>query len=125
MEARKKFAQRLKQLRQLKGVHQKELAAYLGLRVSTISAYELGTGTPTLENYIKIADYFEVSLDFLMCRYDDMESIKAEDLPPELQALGIDEIKINKLSTEELQQELSELSSYADKINKILKALGK
>ena len=59
---------RIKKLRQEKGVYQADLAKYLGLKQQTISAYENGTNEPDLKTLNKIAKYFDVSIDYLIGR---------------------------------------------------------
>jgi len=59
---------RIKKLRQEKGVYQADLAKYLGLKQQTISAYENGTNEPDLKTLNKIAKYYDVSIDYLIGR---------------------------------------------------------
>ncbi|MDR0963883.1 MAG: helix-turn-helix domain-containing protein [Clostridium sp.] len=55
-------------LRKERGVYQKQLAKHLGVSVGTISNYENGIHFPDLENLSKLADYFNVTTDFLLGR---------------------------------------------------------
>jgi transcriptional regulator with XRE-family HTH domain len=59
---------RIKKLRQEKGVYQADLAKYLGLKQQTISAYENGTNEPDLKTLSKMSKYFDVSIDYLIGR---------------------------------------------------------
>ena len=59
---------RLKMLREKKGISQLKLSLDLGLNQNSISRYENGTREADYETLIKIADYFNVSLDFLLER---------------------------------------------------------
>ena len=59
---------RIKKLRQEKGVYQADLAKYLGLKQQTISAYENGTNEPDLKTLSKMANFFDVSIDYLIGR---------------------------------------------------------
>lgn len=59
---------RIKELRQEKGVYQADLAKYLGLKQQTISAYENGTNEPDLKTLSKMSKYFDVSIDYLIGR---------------------------------------------------------
>lgn len=60
---------KLKELRIKKGINQEELAKIVNTTQRTISNYEKENGTePTLEMLIKLADYFNVSLDYLCGR---------------------------------------------------------
>jgi repressor LexA len=61
---------RIKYLRAEKGISQNELAKALGLTQQAISAYENGLREPDLETLQKIADFFDVSLDYLLGRTD-------------------------------------------------------
>lgn len=58
----------IKQLREQKGVTQTELAKQMGVVRSTICQYEKGVHEPDLETLIKLADYFGVSVDYLLGR---------------------------------------------------------
>lgn len=62
---------RLKQLRKAHGVSQLKLAIDLEMNQNSISRYETGTRQADYETLIKFADYFNVSLDYLLCRSDD------------------------------------------------------
>lgn len=58
----------IQELRQEKGVYQKDLAKYLNVSNGTISNYEKGTHSPDLDTLIKLADYFGVTTDYLLGR---------------------------------------------------------
>lgn len=62
------FSKNLKFLREEKGLNQSELAKKIGLRQSHISSWELNTSDPSLYNISLIADYFNVSIDYLIGR---------------------------------------------------------
>lgn len=59
------FGERLKELRKERGLGQIALAAALGVGKSSISLWERGESEPTLTNLITIAQYFDVTLDWL------------------------------------------------------------
>lgn len=59
---------RIKELRQQKGVTQKELSKYLGVAQNTLSYWENGKIDIDTESLCKLADYFQISLDFLLGR---------------------------------------------------------
>lgn len=61
---------RLKELRAEKGVQQKDLADYLKIANSTYSQYETGKRVPSIDMLMKIADFFGVSVDYLLGRSD-------------------------------------------------------
>ena len=57
---------RLKELRRKKGISQFRLATDLNTTQNTISRYETGEREPGIAELIKIADYFNVSVDYLI-----------------------------------------------------------
>lgn len=59
------FGNRLKELRQEKGIGQIQLAKELNVGKSVISLWELDRCEPTLSNLIKISQFFGVSIDYL------------------------------------------------------------
>jgi methanogenic corrinoid protein MtbC1 len=73
------FATRLKELRVAAELRQKDLADVLGVAQTTIANYEQGARFPDEKNLHRIADYFNVSLDYLMGRTD--VNLLAEEVP--------------------------------------------
>ena len=57
---------RLRELRKKKGISQLRLATDLNTTQNTISRYETGEREPGIDELIKIADYFNVSVDYLI-----------------------------------------------------------
>ncbi|MBD0380123.1 helix-turn-helix domain-containing protein [Paenibacillus sedimenti] len=62
------FKNRIQELRMKKGTSQDELAAFLGRKRATVSNYELGKTEPQYADLVKIADYFNVTVDYLLGR---------------------------------------------------------
>ncbi len=62
---REKFPERIKDLRDEKGISQERLADELGVSHGTISLWETGKREPKLSNLILLAEYFGVSIDYL------------------------------------------------------------
>ena len=60
------FKDRLKELRTAKGISQQELAEELSVHTMTISGYERGIRRPNFETLDALADYFDVSVDYLL-----------------------------------------------------------
>ena len=65
------FSQKLKEIRISKKLTQSQIANILNIAIRQYQRYEYGTSDPTREVLIKLADYFDVSLDYLVCRTDD------------------------------------------------------
>lgn len=62
------FQTRLKELRMEKKISQNELGKALGVAQSTVGMWESGKNKPEYAMLEKIANYFNVSLDYLLCR---------------------------------------------------------
>ena len=62
---------RLKEIRKAKGISQLRLAIDLNTNQNTISRYETGEREPGIVELIKIADYFIISVDYLLERTDN------------------------------------------------------
>ncbi len=67
---------RLKELRRTKRISQLKMALDLNMSQNTISRYETGEREPGISELIKIADYFKVSIDYLVGRTNDPKMYK-------------------------------------------------
>ena len=85
--------QRLKQLRSENHLTQAQLAEILGIAKTTLAAYEQGKSEPNIELLIKLADYFCVTVDYLIGKTNCSNS----DYQPIADSLGIDEKTIETL----------------------------
>lgn len=65
------FPERLKELRISRNLTQKEVADSVGMASVAYQRYEYGTREPAYQNLIALADFFGVSLDYLVGRSDD------------------------------------------------------
>ncbi|WP_144456885.1 helix-turn-helix domain-containing protein [Bacillus pumilus] len=65
------FGKRITTLRKKAGLTQEELAKKLNVTRSALSQYELGTREPNYDLLLKIADFFEVTVDYLIGRSDN------------------------------------------------------
>lgn len=68
-----KFSERLKELRRERHFKQKEMAEELGLGQRAYESYEREERCPDFHGLIRLADYFDVSLDYLVGRSDVRE----------------------------------------------------
>lgn len=64
------LAKRLRQCRKEQGLTQRQVAVYCDVTEKAYQNYELMTRQPKLEVLVRIADLFEVSLDYLVGRTD-------------------------------------------------------
>ena len=89
----------LKQIRNNKNLLQTKVAMDLNITQETISSYETGRVFPSSDMLIKLADYYNTSIDYILCR-------TKYDMP-------IDDIKPNNISDEDfiLLNKINKLSS--------------
>ncbi len=66
----KVLAERFLELRKEKGVSQAKIAKDLQVSYSVVCYWETNRSEPTAPNLVKIADYFNVSVDYLLGRKD-------------------------------------------------------
>lgn len=59
---------KLKELRKQNNLTQSDIASIINSTQRTYSGYELGTSEPNIETLCKLADYYHVSLDYLVGR---------------------------------------------------------
>ncbi len=73
---------RIKELRQAKRMTQVDLAKSLGLTKQCVSNWENDNVLPSVEMLSRIADFFGVSTDYLLCR-DDGQTLDVNGLSPD------------------------------------------
>ena len=66
----------LKAIREDRDVRQKEIAAYLNVSQNTYSQYETGIISLTAEVLIKLSDFYNVSIDYLLDRTNNPKTHK-------------------------------------------------
>lgn len=88
---------RIKSLRLKKGLTQEDLGKVINVSGRSIGFYESGQRDPDTNTLKTLADFFDVSIDYLLGRVNDPQQkiIKKEDLPEDL-APYVDYIKILK-----------------------------
>ncbi len=67
---------RIKNLRQDLDLKQREIASYLGIDQSTYSDYENGKLNIPIDSFIKLADYYNTSIDYLVGRTNNKKAYK-------------------------------------------------
>lgn len=100
-----KRGQILKELRKEKGLNQIQLAKFIGVSVQAYQKYEYGTAEPTFDSVCKLADFYNVTADYLLGREaapnpfadlnlseEDEANVVAKymSLPPEIRACMLD-----------------------------------
>lgn len=61
---------RLRQLRKGKGYTQIALQMQTGIEQALLSKYENGERTPPTETLFRLAEFYNVSIDYILCRTD-------------------------------------------------------
>ena len=65
-----KFAERIRELRTAGNYTQEDLGEILGVKNFSIYTYEKGRSEPNIDGLIALADFFDVSIDYLVGRTD-------------------------------------------------------
>ena len=61
---------RLKELRKSKGYTQIALQMKTGIEQALLSKFENGDRVPPTETLVRLADFYDVSIDYILCRTD-------------------------------------------------------
>lgn len=89
-----KLGVRIKYLRQRENIQQKEFAKKIGVSNVVLSRYETGERKPDYETLEKIADYFNVSTDYLLGRTDNEDG----------------ELPVDEMTDEEVNEEIKKIT---------------
>jgi len=69
----KNFSERIKELRKEKGLTQEGIGNIIGVTRYAVYSYEKGRAYPEMKGLIALAEYFDVSMDYLAGRTDKRE----------------------------------------------------
>ncbi|MEC1428820.1 helix-turn-helix transcriptional regulator [Bacillus sonorensis] len=75
------LGKRITALRKEAGLTQEQLAKRLNITRSALSQYELGSRNPDYDLLLKIADFFEVTVDYLLGKPKSVSVVKEEKAP--------------------------------------------
>ena len=87
------IGEKIKKLREEKNITQKELSYHVNTSKESISQYERGVQSPKPETLIMLANYFNVSIDYILGRVDIKNSFIIDNYKKE----NLDEETINKI----------------------------
>ena len=117
------LASRLKELRNQKNITQEELANHLSIPRGTYAHYELGKREPDYNMLLRIANFFDVSTDYLLGLTDSPNPYKS---PKIISDLREGRVAYKDLS-EETKKSLSRMDELPvelqDKINEMISTL--
>ena len=105
------FSKRLRILRENIDINQEKLGKILGLSTSTIGMYEQGRRQPDNETLLKLSDFFDVSVDYLLGKTEIKNYNKPYD--SELEKLLFNQTK--KLNSNEKEAVLNIVQLLGDK----------
>jgi transcriptional regulator with XRE-family HTH domain len=74
------LGEKIRTLRQHRGLSIVQLAAELGLDTSSLGKYERSEREPDYDTIIKIANYFNVSIDWLLGRINNPKELSYTDI---------------------------------------------
>ena len=94
-------------------VTQKKLAEYLGIRPQTVSLYKNGSTQPTPYTLVKIAEYFGVSVDYLLTGVSSENKKINEEL-------GLSETAVTMLRTAKKTDNFENCEKVIDILNDLL-----
>lgn len=107
---------RIKHLAELKGISISELQETLGFGKTAIFKWNSEEKTPKIDKFIKIADYFDVSVDYLLCRTNHPEMRKPSYKPSTYRIVEILEtMSLEEKDTEALVGFLQVFKGYIQK----------
>lgn len=100
------MASRLRSLRMMHKYSQKDFSAKLGVPLTTYNTWERGESYPNHKIILEIVDMFDISLDYIYCRTDEMNKtfsnmILDKEVDKEvLRRIGLTNRQIKKLDNE-------------------------
>ncbi len=103
---------RLAELRKEKGLTQRQLADKFGISGGNVCDYEKGRIEPSISRMIEFADFFEVSLDYLLGRSDFVGNVSVNVSPNNVEQEVLNALKC--LSNEEQQRVLGYVNALRD-----------
>lgn len=107
------FAKRIKNLREEKKHTQAEVATRLGIARTTYASYEQGFREPDNDMLKKIAEYFDVTIDFLVGRTDLPQTTEEAKEPLAIRTwLRTGNPDLNEKERDELAEDLEKYFAY-------------
>lgn len=110
------FGSRLKEIRKSKGITQKQLAAAIGASERGIQNYELNERKPAYDVLLTMADYFDISVDYLVGKTESAKTI-GENI---LRFMLYCDLSTMRCTASDIN---TELASFADSYVKVNDAL--
>lgn len=115
------IGERIKNLRNKRNLTQEQLGKYLNVGKSTISQYENNINTPDITTLIKIANYFNTSVEYLLGNTDDPRPLKeiiknpGSPLDKLLKEYNIDFYNLKEFNEEDMKDIIKYIQFVASK----------
>ena len=100
---------RLRFLRNERGESLDKIASYLNVTIQTISNYETEKRDMTPDTILKLAEYFDVSTDYLLCKSDIRNPEEIKNIPF-ANSGGLDTTGLDEEDLKELQKQVKTIS---------------
>lgn len=118
-----KFPNRIKELREKRGLLGKDFAKVMGVESATITNWEKGNRFPKYDVLIKIADYFDCSIDYLLGRSDNyINSICSGDLQAQTINIEINDGYTCYLTAQEVENIIRKLDAVGLNVKKLIES---
>jgi transcriptional regulator with XRE-family HTH domain len=120
------FGKRLKKLRLENHLTQEQLGKVFNVTNVGIAKWESDNRFPDKETLVKIADYFDVSVDYLLCRTDDPDTnVYTANIDGDKIELGISKSYPHQLTPGEVEDLIIQLKEVGFDINKLIEKVKK
>lgn len=116
-----KFPERLRELRKEKNLLGKDFAQLMNVEPATVTNWETGRRFPKDDSLVKIADFFDCSVDYLLGRTDFKDAVvysgKIDDQTIEIE---IDKNYSEKLTPEDIANIIKQLDATGLNVKKLI-----
>ncbi len=116
------IGERIKQARKNKGYSQEQLGKLLGVSKVSICGYEKGMRTPTMETFIDLINYLDLSPDYILGRDINVVCDDSTNYTKKISKEDLDILKELKKHRELYNKICSNPKAFIDKINKLYKS---
>lgn len=107
------LGKRLTSLRNNKKKRQEDIAKIIGVTRPAYTAYEKGKRNPDYETLLKLASYFEVTVDYLLGKSDDPRLTEKEDKKMDKKTKDLLDL-LDKLPKDRRDHYIDEITAYVN-----------
>ena len=92
VDIKRAIGKRIRDLMKEKGLTQKQFAEHLNLTRACIANWEIGAREPDMSLWESLADFFDISIDYLCCRTDKRNYIDPVSSSPSRDVLDLSDL---------------------------------